>query len=378
MEFRTRVVHGGDEPRDATGAVSVPIYASATFAHPGVGQTTGFDYARIENPTRNHLERLVAELEDGRDAVACSTGMAAIACVGELFEPGDHILHSADLYGGTVRYFRTVMAKNGVSFDAVDTNDVAAIEAAITPNTKAVFIESPTNPMMHVTDIAEAAAVAKRHGLLTIVDNTFLSPHFQNPLQLGANIVVHSGTKYLGGHNDSLAGFVVADSTPELAERIRAVYGSVGYALGPFDAWLQIRGIKTLALRMDAAQANALEVAAWLRKHPKVTAVHYVGLPDHPGHALSLRQARGFGSMLSFELDSERTAHTLLNRVEIIQYAESLGGVESLITYPFTQTHADVPEDERRERGINERLLRLSVGIEDITDLIADLERALQ
>lgn len=376
MEFQTRVVHGGDHPRDVNGAVSVPIYASATFSHPGVGETTGFDYSRVENPTRNHLERLMADLEYGVDAVACSTGMAAMACVGELFAPGNHIIHSADLYGGTIRYFRTVMAKNGVSFDHVDTNDIAAVEASIRPETKAIFIETPTNPMMHVTDIAAVAAVARSRGLLTIVDNTFLSPYFQNPLQLGADIVVHSGTKYLGGHNDSLAGFVVTKS-PELAERIRAIFGSIGYAVGPFDAWLQIRGIKTLALRMEAAQANAVAIAEWLRAHPKVTKVYFVGLPDHPDIETSRRQARGFGSMLSFELDSQATAVGVLNRVGLIQYAESLGGVESLITYPYTQTHADVPEDERQARGINDRLLRFSVGIEAAADLIADLEQAL-
>lgn len=376
MDIRTRVVHGGDHPRDVNGAVSVPIYASATFAHPGVGETTGFDYSRIENPTRNHLERLIADLEYGVDAVACSTGMAALACVGELFSPGDHIIHSDDLYGGSIRYFRTVMAKNGVSFSAVDTNDLAAVEAAVTADTKAIFVETPTNPMMLVTDIAAVAEIAKRHGLLLVVDNTFLSPYFQNPLQLGANIVVHSGTKYLGGHNDSLAGYVVVDSQ-ELAERIRAIYGSIGYALGPFDAWLQIRGIKTLALRMEAAQANAVAIASWLRAQPKVTNVYFVGLPDHPAHEISTRQASGFGSMLSFELDTVDTALQVLDRVATIQYAESLGGVESLITYPYTQTHADVPEDERQARGINERLLRFSVGIEATSDLIADLAQAL-
>ncbi len=376
MDIRSRVVHGGDQPRDAMGAVSVPIYATATFAHPGVGETTGFDYSRIENPTRNHLERLVADLEYGVDAVACSTGMAALACVGELFAPGDHIIHSDDLYGGSIRYFRTVMAKNGISFDAVDTNDVAAVRARIRPNTKAIFVETPTNPMMLVTDIAAVAAVARERGLLLIVDNTFLSPYFQNPLQLGANIVVHSGTKYLGGHNDSLAGYVVVDSR-ELAERIRAIFGSVGYALGPFDAWLQIRGIKTLALRMEASQSNAITIAGWLRGHPKVRAVHYVGLADHPSIDVTRRQSRGFGSMLSFEVDDEATAIALLNRVQLLQYAESLGGVESLITYPYTQTHADVPDAERRARGINERLLRVSVGVEAASDLIADLAQAL-
>ena len=241
---------------------------------------------------------------------------------------------------------------------------------------KAVFVETPTNPMMHVTDVAAVAALAKTHGLLTIVDNTFLSPYFMNPLRLGANIVVHSGTKYLGGHNDSLAGFVIVDSA-ELAERIRAIFGSVGYAIGPFDAWLQIRGIKTLALRMESSQSNALTIAQWLRTQPKVSAVHFVGLPDHPDYAVSARQSSGFGSMVSFELNTEETALQVLNRVSLIQYAESLGGVESLITYPFTQTHADVPEEERRSRGINERLLRLSVGIEAEADLIADLQQAL-
>lgn len=376
MEFRTRVVHGGDAPRDASGAVVVPIHPAATFAHPGVGQTTGFDYSRVENPTRDHLEKLMVDLEYGVGAVACATGMAAIACVGELFVPGDHIVTNEDLYGGSIRYFRTIMAKNGVTFATADMDDMQALRAAITPATKAVFVETPTNPMMHVIDIAAVASVTRELGLLLIVDNTFLSPYFQNPLQLGANIVVHSGTKYLGGHHDSLAGYVVSDSA-ELAERIRTNFATIGFALSPFDSYLQIRGIKTLALRMEAASAAAMEIAQWLQAHPKVTAVHYVGLPDHPGRAISDRQARGHGSMVSFEVDSESTALTLLDRVELIAYAESLGGVESLITYPMTQTHAEVPEAERLARGINERLLRLSVGVEDARDLIADLERGL-
>ena len=377
MEFRTRVVHGGDHPQDASGAISTPIHLASTFAHPGVGESTGFDYARTASPTRQHLERLVADLEYGVDALAVSTGMAAIALVSELFGPGDHIIHSDDLYGGSIRYFRNVLAKHGVSFSAVDTNDVAAVAALITPATKAVFVETPTNPMMCVTDVAAVAALAKQHGLLTIVDNTFLSPYFMNPLLLGADIVVHSGTKYLGGHNDSLAGFVVSGGE-QLAERLRSLAGSVGYTLGAFDAWLQIRGIKTLALRMEAASANALAIAQWLRTQPKVTAVHYVGLPDHPQYAISAKQARGFGSMVSFEVDTEDTAKALLNRINVAQYAESLGGVETLITYPYTQTHADVPEAERRSRGITERLLRMSVGIEDQADLIDDLAQALK
>ena len=377
MEFRTRVVHGGDHPQDLTGAVSTPIHLATTFAHPGVGESTGYDYSRTSSPTRQHLERLVADLEYGVDALAVSTGMAAISLVCELFGPGDHIIHSEDLYGGSIRYFRNVLAKHGVTFSAVDTNDVAAVEALITPATKAVFVETPTNPMMHVTDLAAVASVAKARGLLTIVDNTFLSPYYMNPLRLGADVVVHSGTKYLGGHNDSLAGYVITGSE-QLAERLRALSGSVGYTLGAFDCWLQIRGIKTLALRMDAASANALALAKWLRTQPKVTAVYYVGLEDHPQYAISAKQSSGFGSMVSFEVDTEETAKALLNGIQVAQYAESLGGVETLITYPYTQTHADVPEDERRSRGITERLLRMSVGIEDQADLIADLARALK
>lgn len=377
MEFRTRVVHGGGHPKDASGAISTPIHLATTFAHPGVGESTGYDYARTGSPTRQHLERLVADLEYGVDALAVSTGMAAIALVSELFGPGDHIIHSDDLYGGSIRYFRSVLANHGVTFTGVDTNDVTAVAGLITPSTKAIFVETPTNPMMQVTDVAAVAALAKSHGLLTIVDNTFLSPYFMNPLLLGADVVVHSGTKYLGGHNDSLAGFVVVGNE-SLAEHLRKTAGSVGYTLGAFDCWLQIRGIKTLALRMEAASANALAIAQWLRTQPKVTAVHYVGLPDHPHYELSKRQARGFGSMVSFEVDSEATAAALLNRINVAQYAESLGGVETLITYPYTQTHADVPEAERRSRGITERLLRMSVGIEDQADLIADLAQALK
>lgn len=377
MDIRTRVVHGGDQPQDPTGAVTVPISLASTYAHPGVGESTGFDYARTASPTRQHLERLVADLEGGVDAVATSTGLAALAIIGELFAPGDHIIHSDDLYGGTIRYFRTVMAKNGVTFSSVNTNDIDAVRALITPATKAVFVETPTNPMMHVTDIAAVAALARQHNLRTIVDNTFLSPYFCNPLQLGANIVMHSGTKYLGGHNDSLAGYVVVDSN-ELAQRVRTLSGSIGSVLGAFDSYLQIRGIKTLALRMDAASANAMQLAGWLQTHPKVTAVHYVGLPEHPQYAISQRQARGFGSMVSVELDSAATAQALLNRIRVAQYAESLGGVETLITYPMTQTHADVPAAEREARGITDRLLRISVGIEAVRDLIADLEQALK
>jgi cystathionine beta-lyase/cystathionine gamma-synthase len=376
VDIKTLCVHGNNSVHDPTGAVSVPIYQSATFAHPGVGQSTGYDYSRVQNPTREHLEKTVAALEHGADAMAFSSGMSAIACLMELFEPGDHIIASDDLYGGSVRYFGSISQKNGLSFSFVDTSDLARIKACLRPETKAVFIETPTNPMMQVTDIAAAAELSRSKGLLLIVDNTFLTPYFQKPLELGADIVVHSGTKYLGGHNDTLAGFIVTNRTG-LRDRLRLIYKTVGSCLAPFDSWLITRGIKTLAVRMEKQQENALQLAQWLRGHRKVTAVHYAGLPEHPGYAVSIRQSTGFGAMISFETADAETAKRVLERVRIIQYAESLGGVESLITYPVLQTHADIPEAQRTAKGISNRLLRLSVGLESPEDLKADLENAL-
>lgn len=376
MEIETLCIHGCDKTYDSTGAVSVPIFQSATFAHPGVGQTTGFDYSRLQNPTREYLEETLAKLEGGVSAMAFSTGMAAISGMMELFSPGDHIIASDDLYGGSHRLFHHISMKNGIAFDLVHTSHLEQIRECIRPETKAIFVETPTNPMMQVTDIRAVSALAKEFGLLLIVDNTFLTPYFQRPLALGADIVVHSGTKYLGGHNDTLAGFlVVADE--EIAKRLLFICKTTGACLAPFDSWLILRGIKTLAVRLDRQQESALKIAHWLCEQPNVWAVHYAGLPSHPGYAVSKTQSTGFGAMISFEVDSEETAKSVLHRVRVIQYAESLGGVESLITYPLLQTHADVPEAEREAKGINARLLRLSVGLEHSEDLIEDLRHAL-
>lgn len=377
MDFSTLCIHGNDRKYDNTGAVSVPIFQSATFAHPGVGLSTGYDYSRLQNPTREHLERTMAKLEGGIDAMAFSSGMAAIAALMELFSPGDHIIASDDLYGGSHRLFYNISEKNGIHFSLVNTSDISQIEAVIRPETKAVFIETPTNPMMHVTDIAAAARLAKAHNLLLIVDNTFLTPYYLKPLALGADIVIHSGTKYLGGHNDTLAGFLVV-SDSGLSERLRFIYKTIGACLPPFDSWLLIRGIKTLAVRMDRQQETAMRIAQWLLAQEKVKAVHYVGLPSHPEYEISKRQTTGFGAMISFETDSEETARRVLSKVSVIQYAESLGGVETLITYPMLQTHADIPKEDREAKGIHERLLRLSVGLESAEDLINDLKQAFE
>jgi cystathionine beta-lyase/cystathionine gamma-synthase len=374
MDIRTLCVHGCDKRYDTTGAVALPIYASATFAHPGVGQSTGFDYSRSLNPTREHLECTLAALEGGSHALAFSSGMAAVSALMELFVPGDHIVAPDDLYGGTYRLFANISQKNGVNFSYASTLD--GIEKAIRPTTKAVFIETPTNPMMQVLDITAAARFARERKLLLIVDNTFLTPYFQRPLALGADIVLHSGTKYLGGHNDALAGALVMSDTG-LFERLSFIAKTTGACLSPFDSFLIVRGIKTLAVRMDRMQESALAIARWLTGQSTLDKVHYIGLPEHPGYEISRRQASGFGGMISFSLKNPETAVKTLERVKVIKYAESLGGTESLITYPMLQTHADMPEKERNARGINAGLLRLSVGLEAAGDLIADLEQAM-
>jgi cystathionine gamma-synthase len=346
-----------------------------------VGQSTGFDYSRSQNPTREYLEHTVAALEGGSQtaavsaasAIAFSSGMAAVAALMELFSPGDHIVAADDLYGGTFRLFSHISGKNGIKFSFAGTPENIIKE--ITPATKAVFLETPTNPMMNVIDIAVVAQNTQKKNLLLIVDNTFLTPVFQRPLSLGADIVVHSGTKYLGGHNDALAGMLVVKNN-DLAERLRFISKTTGGGLSPFDSFLIIRGIKTLAIRMERQQETALALARWLSEQNKVKAVYYTGLPEHPGYEISTRQASGFGAMISFTVKDEKTAVSILNNVKIIKYAESLGGVESLITYPMLQTHADLPEKERKARGIDAELLRLSVGLEAVGDLIGDLEKA--
>ena len=372
-EIETKCLHLEEEEgcSENYGAISYPIYQTATYAHPGVGESTGYDYTRLQNPTREHLEKVVASLENGVDALALSTGMAAIALMMELFEPGDHLIVDSDLYGGSIRLFQNVSAKNGISFSHIDCYK-GDIETYINGQTKAVYIETPTNPMMNVTDIEELAKITRKHNLLLIVDNTFLSPYFQNPLELGADIVVHSGSKYLGGHNDTLAGFLVTNRD-DISERLRFLIKTTGAGLAPLDSWLLLRGIKTLGIRMEKAQENAMRIADWLLGRKAVTRVIYPGLTKHPGYAIMKKQARGFGAMLTFQVESKEFALAILEKVRMIKFAESLGGVETLITYPVTQTHADVPLEIRERNGITDSTLRLSVGIENIKDLLGEL-----
>ena len=377
--IETNCIHLEEDEVDACkthfGSVSFPIYQTATFAHPAVGKSTGYDYSRLQNPTREQLEKVVANLEHGIGALALSSGMAAISLLFEIFKPGDHIIADSDLYGGSIRLFDNISRKNGLKITSLDfTRD--NVEDYIDKNTRAIYLETPTNPMMNVHDIRAFAEIAKRHGLLLIVDNTFLSPYFQNPLDLGADIVVHSGTKYLGGHNDTIAGFLVANRE-DILEQFRFIIKTTGAGLAPFDSWLVLRGIKTLALRMERAQENAIAIAKFLTSDPNVTEVIYPGLPQHPGHETIKRQARGFGAMLTFKVSSKDVALSILEKVRLIQFAESLGGVETLITYPVTQTHADVPPEVLAKNGITDATLRLSVGVEKVDDLIEDLRNAL-
>ncbi|MCX7773790.1 MAG: PLP-dependent aspartate aminotransferase family protein [Clostridia bacterium] len=377
MDIKSKVVHGSKGYDPATGSISFPIYQSATFRHPGLNQTTGYDYSRLQNPTREELENTLAALENGKAGFAFTSGMAAITSMMELFKSGDHFMVTDDLYGGTYRLFEELLVKRGMTFTYVDTRDFSQIEKALKDETRAIFIESPSNPMMKVADIKAIADLAKSRGMLLIVDNTFLTPLYQRPLELGADVVVHSGTKYLGGHNDTLAGFLVMNS-PELIERMKLIQKTTGASLPPFDSWLILRGIKTLSVRMQRQSENALAIAHWLKKHPLVDKVYYVGLPEHEGHDVSIKQAAGFGAMISFTVIEERLVERILGKVKLIAFAESLGGVESLITYPVLQTHAAIPKEIRDRIGVNERLLRLSVGIEDVQDLIGDLEQALR
>ena len=377
--IETRCIHGNSDfsCQDVNKAVSFPIYQTATFGHIGVGQSAGYDYTRVQNPTRERLEETVSALEGACDTVAFSTGMAAVSACFELFSAGDHIICSEDLYGGATRLLQTIGQKNGLAVDFVDTTDIAQILARINPHTKALYIETPSNPMMKVTDLHACAKIAKENALLLIVDNTFLSPYLQNPIELGADIVIHSGTKFLSGHNDTLSGFL-ACASQELAERVRMIAKTTGGILAPFDCWLMLRGIKTLSIRMERQQENALQVARWLATHPKISKVYYAGLPERPGYEINRKQARGAGSMISFRTDSVETAQRVLEKVKMITFAESLGGTESLITYPMLQTHNDVPEEMRERLGITETLLRLSVGLEHVDDIIADLAQALE
>ncbi|HAZ91623.1 MAG TPA: cystathionine gamma-synthase [Eubacterium sp.] len=379
LGVNTRCLHiEEDDDSDCKhyGAISFPIYQTATYEHPEVGKSTGFDYSRLQNPTRQRLENVVAKLEHGLDALAFSSGMAAITALMEVFKPGDHLITDVDLYGGSIRLFDNINAKNGIEFTRIDCSS-ADVEKYIKDNTRAIYIETPTNPMMRVVDIEKVAKIAKSHDLMLIVDNTFLSPYFQNPLDLGADVVIHSGTKFLGGHNDTLAGFVVT-SREDVAEKLRFIIKTVGSGLAPFDSWLILRGIKTLGIRMEKAQSNALEIVKYLQSESKVKNVYYPGIEGTKGYEICKRQARGFGSMITFEVESADLAKHILKYTKLIPFAESLGGVETLLTYPCTQTHADVPEEERIANGITDCVLRMSVGIEDVEDLIEDLKSAIR
>lgn len=377
LGFATKCIYGNKEKTiiDPTGAISFPIYQTATYEHPEVGKSTGFDYTRLQNPTRAQLEKVVASLEKGIDALAFSTGMAAITAFMEIFAPGDHIITDADLYGGSIRLFDNINKKNGIEFTNVNCSQ-DDVEKYIKPNTKAVFIETPTNPMMNVIDIQRLSEITKKHGLILVVDNTFLSPYFQNPLELGADVVIHSGTKYLGGHNDTLAGFVVTNSEV-IQEKMRFIIKTVGSGLAPVDCWLILRGIKTLPLRMEKAQDNAKKIVEYLLSESCVSKVYYPGIEGTSGYEISKKQSRGFGAMITFELENAELARHILKSTKLIPFAESLGGVETLLTYPCTQTHADVPEEVRIANGITDKVLRLSAGIEDIDDLINDLKQAI-
>lgn len=373
----TQVVHGSSFFEERTGAVSYPIYQCATFRHQGLGETTGYDYSRQQNPTREELEKSIAIIESGKYGFAFSTGIAAIASVFELFSAGDHIIATDDIYGGSYRLFTTICKNHGLEFSFIDSSNISEIEKNIRPNTKALFIESPTNPTMKITDIKKAAAIAKASNLITIVDNTFMTPYFQHPLLLGADIVVHSGTKYIGGHNDTLAGFVIVNSN-ELAEKIRFMQKSIGAVLSPFDSWLILRGLKTLCIRMERQEANAKYIAEKLAASDAVESVYYPGLSSHPGHTTAKEQCSGFGAMLSFTVKDKRAVENILKNVKIVMFAESLGGVESLITYPAVQTHADVPIEVREKLGITDTLLRLSVGIENCEEIVQDILNAVK
>lgn len=370
-------VHGCHQ-YDATGAISDPIYLSATYRHPGFKQSTGYDYGRVDNPTRHELELTLAKLERGERAWALSSGMAAINMALHLLQPGDHILLSEDLYGGTVRLVNDIYSAYGLTFDYVDTADLAATEAKITAQTRMLFIETPSNPMMRISDIKALAELAHAHHALLTVDNTFLSPHFQKPLTLGADIVVHSATKYLCGHNDIIAGVIaIADRSSDYGQKLELLIKSEGPNLSPMDSWLLLRSIKTLGIRVERQAKNAQQIAEWLTTQENVTDVYYVGLPSHPGHELQKRQATGNGSMISFKVKTPELAKAMLERIRLIAFAESLGGVESLLTYPLAQTHAEMPQELLARTGLDDRLLRLSIGIEDAEDLIADLNHAL-
>lgn len=376
LKFESKVVHGANGIDPVTGAISYPIYQTATFKHHSIEDKSGYNYARCINPTREELERTMAILEEGNRAFAVNSGMAAVVLVLSLLKPGDHIIFSDDVYGGTFRAIDEALKPMGIEYDSIDLGDTELLKRTIKPNTKMIHIETPTNPMMKVADIEKVAKIGHDIGALVVVDNTFLTPYYQKPLTLGADIVMHSGTKYLGGHNDVLAGVVVVKDK-EIGEKLEIQMYINGAGLGPMDSWLLLRGMKTLALRMNKHSENAMKVAKWLREQPKVKEVYYVGFEDHKDIEITRKQTTGFGGMISFKVDSTKTVNEILNKLKLVMFAESLGGVESLITHPVSRTHTEIKEEKREALGITDTLLRLSVGIEDADDIIADFAQAL-
>ncbi|HSL55228.1 MAG TPA: cystathionine gamma-synthase [Pyrinomonadaceae bacterium] len=376
MGFATTAIHTGSEPDEATGAVTVPIYQTSTYAQDALGKNKGYEYARTQNPTRSAVERNIAAIEGGRFGFAFASGMAAIDATLRLVKAGEHVIVSDNTYGGTARLFNRILANYNLTFDYVDTSDPLNVEAAIKPNTKMVFLETPTNPVMILTDLKEVSEIAHRAGARVVCDNTFMSPYLQRPLEFGVDIVVHSTTKYLNGHSDGIGGVVVLNDEED-ANWIGFVQNSAGAILSPFDSWLVLRGTKTLALRMEQHDKTGRAVAAFLEEHPKVKKVYYPGSASHPQHALARRQQHGFGGMVSFDVGSLENARKVLESVKLCTLAESLGGVETLISHPATMTHASVEESKRQRLGITDGLVRISVGIEDTDDIIADLDQAL-
>ncbi len=378
MGFKTDAIHAGQEPDPTTGAVTIPIYQTSTYVQEGIGKHKGFEYARTQNPTRMALEKNMAVLERGVAGYAFASGMAATTALTQLLlKQGDHAICSDNVYGGTFRLFDKIVRHYGVDFTYVNTSNAANVEKAMHPNTRMVFIETPTNPLMAITDIRGVCDIAHRSGSRVVVDNTFMSPYFQRPIEMGADIVVHSTTKYLNGHSDSVGGVVVLNRKDD-ADRLQFIQNAAGAILSPFDSWLVLRGIKTLPIRMEAHNANGMAVAKYLAGKREVQKIYYPGLPNHPGHELAKKQMSGFGGMIAFDLGSLDRAKQFLERVKLCSLGESLGGVETLISHPATMTHASVPPDERNRLGITDGLVRISVGIEDVEDLIADLENAFR
>jgi cystathionine beta-lyase/cystathionine gamma-synthase len=377
MEFATRAIHAGQEPESATGAITVPIFQTSTFAQSAPGIHKGYDYSRTDNPTRTALQTALASLEAAEYCLAFSSGMGAATTAMLLFKKGDHVVSSRDVYGGTYRLFRSVLQNFGLTFSFVETSNVREIERAITRRTRLVWIESPTNPLLRITDIRVAAKIAHHHGALCLVDNTFASPYFQRPLGLGADLVLHSTTKYLAGHADVVGGAICLDE-PSLYKRLKFMQNAAGATPSPFDCFLTLRGMKTLALRMREHEKNATEIAQFLQDHPRIRRVYYPGLPDHPGHGIAASQMDGFSGIVSFEVKGGMTeARRVLMRLRLFKIAESLGGVESLVELPAIMTHASIPKEEREKAGLYDGLIRLSVGIEHVQDLLQDLKRAL-